>query len=60
MQVDQPNPFWAVALKTLPDAWVWMGDNVYADIKRPLKGLFYNYYKAHQSPMGVETTMFEV
>jgi len=58
-KVDKPNPFWAVALQNVPDAWIWMGDSVYADIKRPLYSLPWNYYKAHQSPMGVETTMFE-
>ncbi|KAJ1496154.1 hypothetical protein T484DRAFT_1759951, partial [Baffinella frigidus] len=35
-KVDKPNPFWAVALQNVPDAWIWMGDSVYADIKRPL------------------------
>jgi hypothetical protein len=29
----RPQPFWSVATERKPQAWVWLGDNIYGDIK---------------------------
>ncbi|EKX52468.1 hypothetical protein GUITHDRAFT_51706, partial [Guillardia theta CCMP2712] len=33
-KVERKQPFWELIIGRRPDAWVWMGDNVYADTKR--------------------------
>jgi alkaline phosphatase D len=33
-KVDLPQKFWGEITRRAPAAWIWMGDNVYADTKR--------------------------
>jgi len=33
-KVDVPQKFWGEITRRAPAAWIWMGDNVYADTKR--------------------------
>lgn len=32
--MDLPQKFWGEIARRAPAAWIWMGDNVYADTKR--------------------------
>ena len=51
-QVEKDQPFWPLILQKKPDAWIWMGDNIYADIKRPLLSLPTAFLEALKSDLG--------
>jgi hypothetical protein len=51
-QVEKEQPFWPLILQKKPDAWIWMGDNIYADVKRPLSSLPSALSEAFNSDLG--------
>lgn len=43
-KVDRPQPFWREIAARAPAAWIWMGDNVYADTKRSWRESLQEHY----------------
>ena len=62
---DEPvaQPFWPEIARRAPAAWIWMGDNVYADVKRQtwvesLGELYRSWRGANSTVFGVESAVF--
>eukprot|EP00960_Hanusia_phi_P035872 751998-Hanusia_phi.AAC.4 len=60
-KVERKQPFWELIIGRKPDAWVWMGDNVYADQRRSSQNSFAQFLKVlgGKEPIGYESIMFE-
>eukprot|EP00287_Rhodomonas_sp_CCMP768_P010638 CAMPEP_0196724924 /NCGR_PEP_ID=MMETSP1091-20130531/6629_1 /TAXON_ID=302021 /ORGANISM="Rhodomonas sp., Strain CCMP768" /LENGTH=260 /DNA_ID=CAMNT_0042067129 /DNA_START=17 /DNA_END=796 /DNA_ORIENTATION=- len=58
-KADREPRFWDLVLHRRPSAWVWMGDNVYADKKRSKLNFPSGLFNALKSPYGMESAFFE-
>ena len=57
------SPLWPAIVKRAPAAWIWMGDNVYADTKRAtlresLSELYNTVSGKPSTPLGADSTVF--